>query len=338
VTVAVALVPVVLMLGLLRLLDSFKLVRLPTVLSAIGAGALIAASCLPVNSWLFDNSRLSIEAFTRYLAPAIEEILKAGFILLLLWRRRIGFLVDAAVLGFATGAGFALVENVHYLRELGDPSLALWLVRGLGTAVLHGTTTAVFAIVTKALLDSPRRRLAVAWLPGLALAFVLHSAFNHVPLPPLAMTTLLMLVLPLVMVVVFHYSERGTREWIGAGLDLDLELLELVRSEFFATTRFGTYLHELRARFGGMVAADMFCLLRLDLEVSIQAKAMLIAREAGLDVPPSEDLRDTLHEVECLQQTIGRTGLIALKPLQVTSDRDRWHRYVLREAARSTSR
>jgi hypothetical protein len=51
---------------------------------------------------------------------------------------------------------------------------------------------------------------------------------------------------------------------------------------------------------GGVVAADMFCLLRLDLEISVQAKALLLA----------------------------------LKPLQVVSDRDRWHRYLLAAAAR----
>jgi hypothetical protein len=131
------------------------------------------------------------------------------------------------------------------------------------------------------------------------------------------------------VVVVFQRSERATREWVGAGLDLDIELLDLVRSEHFASTRFGHYLQELRARFGGLVVADMFCLLRLELELSVQAKAMLLARDAGLDVPASEDLRASLQEIAYLQTTIGRTGLLSLRPLQVTSNRDRWHRYLL---------
>jgi hypothetical protein len=59
------------------------------------------------------------------------------------------FLVDAAQLGFAVGAGFAVVENIQYLRSLADASIALWLVRGLGTAVLHGATTAIFAMMSK---------------------------------------------------------------------------------------------------------------------------------------------------------------------------------------------
>jgi hypothetical protein len=253
--------------------------------------------------------------------------------MLLFWRRRIGFLVDAAVLGFAVGAGFALVENVDYLLNLGAAPLALWLVRGLGTAVLHGTTAAVFAMMTKAFADRRSPLLQRAWMPGLAVAFAIHSGFNHLLLPPLTMTALLLVVLPIVIVLVFQQSERATRDWVGAGLDLDVELLDLVRSEYFASTRFGTYLQELRGRFGGLVVADMFCLLRLDLEISVQAKAMLLAREAGLDIPVSDDLDASLRELAYLQSSIGRTGLLALRPLQVTSDRDQWHRYLLAAGA-----
>jgi hypothetical protein len=153
------------------------------------------------------------------------------------------------------------------------------------------------------------------------------------------MTALLLVVLPLVLLLVFERSESATREWIGAGLDLDMQLLDLVRSESFAGTRFGRYLQELRARFGGPVVADMFCLLRLELELSVQARAMLMAREAGLEIAVDEDLQASLQEIAYLRSSIGRTGLLALKPLQVTSHRDHWHRHLLargRAAAHAT--
>ena len=327
--IAVALVPVLLLLVLLQLMDSFKLVRFRSVAIAIGAGALAAIACLLLHDTIL--SRVDIEArlFMRYVAPVTEELCKAAFIVLLLWRNRVGFLVDAAVQGFAVGAGFALVENVDYLWHLGDAGLALWIVRGLGTAVLHGATTAVFAMVAKTLVDRRADNRALGLVPGLAVAIGIHSGFNHLPLPPLAMTALLLLVLPLVVVFVFQRSELVTREWVGAGLDLDLELLDLVRSEHFAYTRFGQYLQELRTRFTGPVVADMFCLLRLQLELSVQAKAMLLARESGLEVPITSDLYDSFREIDYLEASIGRTGLLALKPLQVTSGRDHWHRHLL---------
>lgn len=328
-SIALALVPVLLLLALLQLMDSFKLVRLPAVLAAIAAGAGVALACLWLNDWLFGVLAAEARTFSRYVAPVTEELLKAAFIVGLLWRRRIGFLVDAAVLGFAVGTGFALVENIDYLRHLTGADLSLWLVRGLGTAVLHGATTAVFAMVSKALLDRSGESRPLALLPGLWLAMGIHSAFNHVPLPPMAMTALLLAVLPPVVIVVFQRSEAATREWVGAGLDLDMQLLDLVRSDAFMFTRFGRYLQELRRRFAGPVVADMFCLLRLELELSVEAKAMLMAREAGLEVPVTGDLEASLQELAYLQASIGRTGLLALKPLQVVSGRDHWHQYLL---------
>jgi protease PrsW len=336
VSTAIALVPVLLLLALLQLMDSFKLVRLTSVLIAIAAGAVAAILLLPFHDWLIAALNIGVRPFTRYVSPVTEETLKAVFIVFLLWRRRVGFLVDAAVLGFGVGAGFAVIENIDYLRNLPQAKLTLWLVRGLGTAVLHGATTAVFAMVSKTLMDRWTDRQALALLPGLGIAIGIHSAFNHVPLPPLAMTFLILLVLPMVMIFVFQRSEAATREWVGAGLDLDIELLDLVRSEHFGYTRFGTYLQELRQRFNGLVVADMFCLLRLELELSVQAKAMLLAREAGLIIPVTPDLQISLDEIRYLQSSIGRTGLLALKPLQVTSDRDRWHRYLLGEAGKGS--
>jgi RsiW-degrading membrane proteinase PrsW (M82 family) len=76
-----------------------------------------------------------------------------------LWRvrfHRVGFPVDAGIIGFATGAGFSLVENIVYIDSIGGGTPLLWLVRGLGTAVMHGTTTAIIAIL--AVTGDDRRR------------------------------------------------------------------------------------------------------------------------------------------------------------------------------------
>jgi hypothetical protein len=40
-------------------------------------------------------------------------------------RRRIGFPVDAAQLGFAVGTGFAVIENLDYFRVLSDAGFVL---------------------------------------------------------------------------------------------------------------------------------------------------------------------------------------------------------------------
>lgn len=330
--VTIALVPVVAFLVMLWLMDSFRLVRPASIMSAILYGVVVAAAVLWLHEWLLDVRHVPAGILSRYIAPLTEETAKALLVVVLIATARVGFLVDAAVLGFAVGTGFALFENLSYLRSLTDAPIIVWVVRGLGTAMLQGATTAIFAMLSKTYADQRRNRLALAFLPGWAGAVVIHSTFNHRFLPPVAQMLLLLIVLPLLVLWVFARSERATREWVGAGLDLDLELLALVASEGFVLTHFGRYLRELRARMPGPVVADMFCLLRLELELSVQAKAMLLARERGVDVPIDDDLAASLAERRYLQQSIGTLGLLALKPLQVTSYRDTWHRHLLQQA------
>ena len=194
---------------------------------------------------------LSADFVSRYLAPITEETAKGLLVAALVVSGRVGFLVDAGVQGFAVGAGFALVENVLYLQALPDAPVALWLVRGLGTAMLHGATTAIVAMAGRARYDRRNRQVLAAFLPGFALAVGLHSASNHLLLHPVAQTLIILMILPAVVTWIFDRSERATREWVSAGLDLDLEVLQLVVSEHFSVTRFGEYLRELRERFPG---------------------------------------------------------------------------------------
>ena len=332
VNVVVALVPVLLFLGLLVFLDSFKLVSLRSVLVALAAGAAAALAGAQANGWLLDATGLPTHAYSRYGAPLVEETLKALWIVLLLRRGRVGFLVDAAVLGFAVGAGFALVENVEYLRALAEPRLLLWLVRGFGTAMLHGATTAIFAILGKVLADRHPGRPLLALLPGLLVAALAHSLYNHSLVSPLLAAGLLLVGLPVLLVLVFERSERATRDWLGVGLDSDLELLESIASGQALETRLGEYLQSLKSHFPGELVADMLCLLRIQAELAVRAKGLLLAREAGLEAPVGDDVRANLQELRYLETSIGRTGLLALKPVLRQSARDLWQVYFLEES------
>ena len=324
----VALLPVLLFLGVLFAMDSFKLLRWPSLAAALAYGGVAALGVLYLHR-LLPLEDVSTATVTRYVAPVTEEIAKALLLVYLLRTHRIGFLVDALVLGFAVGAGFSLVENIVYWRAVEGP-MWLWIVRGFGTAMLHGACTGIFATLAKTLAD--RHGGSVSWLAApLAAAIVIHSGFNHVLLPPAIQFAFMLLILPGLVLWIFEHSERVTRDWIGAGLDLDLELLNLVASDAFPHTRFGAYLQQLQARFPGLVVADMFCLLRLELELSAQAKGRLIARQAGLPLPVDADLHDALEERDYLQNAIGATGLRALEPLQITTHRDHWHRHLLRQ-------
>ena len=48
---------------------------------------------------------------------------------------------------FRVGCGFALIENLYVLWNAPDAGLATWVVRGFGTAIMHGGATAIVAVI-----------------------------------------------------------------------------------------------------------------------------------------------------------------------------------------------
>lgn len=327
--IVLSLIPVLLFLIALVGLDSYKLVRVQAILGAIVAGCLTAAVSLIVNTTFLEVAGVPVDVLAKYIAPLIEEVFKLVYVVILFRRRRIGFMVDAAIYGFGVGAGFALMENIYFLQTIQDQNPLIWIIRGLGTAVMHGGTTAIASIVAKTYADRRDSESFAMFFPGLILAIIIHSVFNHFFLPPVLSTVVLLLVLPTLVVLVYRYSEQSTRDWLGIGFDSDVELLEMINNGTFTESRVGQYLLSLRDRFPGEVVADMLCLIRIRNELSIKAKGILLMREAGFRVDPSPETRAIFSEMKHLEKTIGPTGQIALAPFLRTSSRDLWQMHML---------
>lgn len=325
----VGVLPVLLLLVGLRLMDSYKLVSPRAVAISFGMGVVAAGFAFLANVALL-RAGLDEALLRRFVAPVIEEALKAVWVVVLLRRARIGFLVDAGIHGFAIGTGFAVVENLYYASAVGRSAMSFWLVRGLGTAVLHGGTTAILAILTQSVAER-RGGAGGIWAvaPGFAIAVVAHSLYNHLLWSPLLATAAILLAMPLLLFAVYERSERATRDWLGTGLDSDVERLELILSGEERHTPIGDYLESLRHRFEGPVLADMLCLLRIHLELSIRAKGMLIARAAGLDIPHDASVQANLDELRFLERSIGKTGRLALLPLLGIGRRELWQVHLL---------
>lgn len=326
---ALGLAPVLAFLAALVLLDSYKLVKPRAVLSILACGMVAAGVCFFLNAFLLSASGLDFATFTRYVAPVIEEAAKALVIVLLIRAHRIGFLVDAAIFGFAVGTGFALVENLQYLRIAPDAGLGTWLARGFGTAILHGAASAIFAVMGLALLERAGRSRWRALLPGFAFAVVLHSAFNHFLLSPLAATAGVALLAPLLFGAVFERSEAALAEWLGKGFDADTRMLALISSGALSDSPVGRYLHALKDRFQGPVAADLLCYLRLHTELALRAKGVLMMRESGFDVALDAATREKFAELSYLERSLGKTGLLAIQPMLHMSHKDLWQLYML---------
>jgi hypothetical protein len=299
------------------------------VLGAIVLGCVTGVASYPLNMIGLQWLDVDFTTYTRYFAPLVEEALKALIIWVLMRNNRIGFLVDAAIFGFAVGAGFAIFENLYYLTILPDLKMGTWVVRGFGTAMMHGGATAIFAVIAHTMLEQYPTRGWIALLPGLSIAAITHSVFNHFFFTPIINTALVLGILPLLFTVVFDRSDKALSDWLGAGFDADTELLELINSGELSNSKVGLYLQSLREKFEGPVVADLLCYLRLHTELSIRAKGLLMMRESGFVNKAGEETRAKLEELNYLEESIGTTGKLAIKPFLRMRQKDLWQFYML---------
>jgi RsiW-degrading membrane proteinase PrsW (M82 family) len=315
VRVAVSLLPVLLFLFALVYLDTYKFMRLRYVLLAVFVGCLAALASLFANEGLSSLLGIDGTTFRRYIAPVVEEAIKGSYVVFLIARRRVGFMVDAAITGFAIGAGFAIVENAWYVGTLDTDNILVWIVRGFGTAVMHGGMTALFAIVSKSFFDRSGGTNPGAYLLAFLFASALHSIYNHFPVGPLLTTLIIYLTLPIILLFVFYRSERSTRGWLGQQMDVDAELLEMIHSGNISATPIGRYFQTIRDRFPPEMVFDMVCYLRLHAQAP----------------PGTAEHFDELHHLE---KSIGRTGRLALMPFLHTTPRETFQLHMLERMVR----
>lgn len=323
------LLPVCCFLAALVYLDSYKLIPLRWILGTIALGCGAALLSYPVNLVGLDVLNIDFVAYTRYVSPFVEESLKAIIIFMLVRHNRIGFLVDAAIFGFGVGAGFAIFENIFYLQTLPDMQIGSWIVRGFGTAVMHGGATAIFSVTSEALAGKDPTKGYIMYLPGFMMAVIVHSIFNHFFFTPIVNALLILILLPLLLAIVFQQSEKSVSDWLGTGFDADTELLRLINSGDFSNSKTGLYLDSLKEKFSGPIVVDLLCYLRLHTELSIRAKGVLMMRESGFTNKAGDETKAKLEELKFLESSIGATGRLAIKPFLRMSQKDLWQFYML---------
>jgi RsiW-degrading membrane proteinase PrsW (M82 family) len=323
----IALLPVVTFLALLLHLESFRLVDFRTVVRMLLLGALLAAASYLLNSYLIDAMHFDIRGYSRYVAPIVEESLKAGVLVYLFARNRIGFMVDAAILGFAIGAGFALIENVYYLYSFPGANIGVWLVRGFGTAIMHGGATAIFGVMAQSLTNRHAKFNPLLYLPGLALAIALHGAFNNSADYPLLTTLITLLVLPLALFVVFAKSEHAVHHWLLTDYRSHQHLLSHIRSGEFQHSEAGRFILDLSGKFDEKVVADLFSYIQLHTELVLRIEKISLANDKGESVAITEADWEAFDRLHALEREIGKTALLVVWPHLQFSRKELWELY-----------
>ena len=326
-----ALIPVLVLLTIFVWLDAFKLMRLREVLVLLAVGGLCAVAVYPISGKMLDTLPIGFSNYSRFVAPWIEEALKAVVMILLFRLNRIGYKLDAVISGFAIGAGFSVVENIFYLTLFPDYGAGTWLVRGLGTAVMHGTTLALLAAIAHELAEREMREAAAAFhfnllwfVPGYLLAVAIHTAFNQFPDRPLLAMMAAILVAPLAILAIFQLGTNEAQRWLATEHAEHKAQLETLRSGQWPDSPAGRKIGALAARLDPEAAKRVRRYWELQAWLVAEAEEALIEEAEGDADFDGGKVRSALDELGGLRKALGRSTYAALSALLPFSRNDYW--------------
>jgi RsiW-degrading membrane proteinase PrsW (M82 family) len=336
----IALTPVGLLLVLFDRLDVFNVIRMRTILTLVAVGAAIATVSFIANWRVMDGFPIGMGNYSRYVAPIVEETLKVTPLLWLFFRNRIGFKLDAAIAGFAIGAGFSVIENLWYLFTLPDTNVSAWLVRGFGTAVMHGGATALFAVISHEMTERQAEASAATYrfnpllfLPGLGLAIVIHSAFNHLGSQPLLAMAATLMLIPATLFLTFARNDRAARQWLKADQARHIQLLADIRAGRFAETDEGHALKALAAKLPPQRADALMAYAELSIEMVLRAEELILAAQESGSVSITDADREKLRQLASSERELGAAVVEAVSAALGLTRNDLWELQSFRRRA-----
>ncbi len=334
---SVALLPVLVLVGLFIWLDVFKLMTVWETLGLLMLGALAAVAAYPVSGVFLDQLPLGFSNYSRFAAPWVEEILKGAVIVGLFAFNRIGFKLDAVISGFAVGAGFSVVENIIYLTRFPELTAPVWMVRGLGTAVMHGTTLAILAAIAHEFAERETRDAAheysfnLLWfVPGLLTAVALHTVFNQFPDRPLVAMMGTLLFAPLALMAIFRFGASEAQQWLSVEREAHRSQLETLRAGQFPEDASGRRVAALAGRCNPQTATHIREYCEALTALVLTAEEVLLQQSGDSD-RVSVDAAATFQRVDALKRQLGPSTLAALTPLLPFSRNDYWELSELKE-------
>ncbi|MEO1252273.1 MAG: PrsW family glutamic-type intramembrane protease [Pseudomonadota bacterium] len=310
----VGLSPVIVFLALLLQFDAFKLVRLSFVLKLIAAGIGVALAAYFLSPILMDRLGADYFFYMRFVGPVVEEILKASIVLFLIRANKIGFAMDAVIAGFAIGAGFALLENYYYLFAVGETQTAVWVVRGFGTAIMHGGVTALFAVITQLITPQQKTaRLPYHAIPGLAAAIILHAVYNQFILEPVMSAIVVMTGLAFMLGFILHRGQQSIDTLLQVDFARYHALLDEIRSGEFGEHKTGKLLKSLRIRLDPSETAEINRYVELHTELVLFGEQVIDAQARGEPLEITDAIREKLAQFNYLDERVGRSVRMLLK-------------------------
>ena len=328
---SVALIPVLVLLGVFVWLDAFKLMSVKEVLVLLVLGGVGAIAAYPVSGRLLDALPIGFSSYSRFVAPWIEEAIKAAIMIALFRMNRIGYKLDAVISGFAIGAGFSVVENIIYLTIFPNYATGTWLVRGFGTAIMHGTTLAILAAIAHEFAERETRASAadfdfnLMWfIPGYGIAVALHMAFNQFPDRPLIAMLGSILIAPVALIAILSFGTAEAERWLKSEYADHKAQLDALRAGRWPDGPAGKKIAALAHRLDAESRNRMRRYWELQAWLVAEAEETMIEEAEGDAVFDPAQIRAAIAELDGLRRALGRSTFAALQALLPFSRNDYW--------------
>jgi protease PrsW len=329
----VSLLPVLIFLVVLDHFDDHNLIRYYHIVPTILAGAALAGLAFFINSQALYEFGLDFRMYTRFGAPVVEECLKGALMIYFFRTSRIGYSTDAAIRGFAIGAGFAVIENLYYLYQSVDLHLGVWIIRGFGTAIMHGGVTAIFGVMAAQLTEENHKHSVILFLPGLIVAMTLHSMYNHFPGNPVLSSFGSSVAIAAALAWLFKGDMANIHKDLTGDLAEHKELYQKLSAHDFILTEDGRFMADLHTEFEAYVVDDILKYLHLHTELVITAESRLIAWQEGDVSPVGQDIRNQFNRLRDLEQSIGKGAIDTILPKIKMTRQELWKLYMLESRA-----
>ena len=333
-----ALVPVLILLAIFNWLDAFELMSMREILLLLGLGGVAAVVCYPISGRMIDVLPIGFNFYSRFVAPWIEEFVKGLVIVGLFRMNKIGYKLDAVISGFAIGAGFSVVENIIYLMRFPDYGAGTWLVRGLGTAVMHGTTLAILAATAHEFAERENRESAgrfnfrLWWfIPGYLAAVAIHTAFNQFPDHPMVAMMGAIMLSPVLLVAVLNFGTSEAQAWLNGEYETHKVQLAALEAGGWPDGPASARIAALAERLGPEAADRIRGYWKTQAYLVVEAEETMIEESEGDAEFNRQRIADAFADRDRYRRELGKSAFAALSRILPFSRNDNWEVDELRQ-------
>lgn len=338
--VAISLVIPIVFLFALRSFDLHKTAKFGMNIATLIGGIVAYMLAAQINPAVANSGWLEWRQVVRYVAPVVEEILKAIILIYLVNRADFNYIVDGALYGFGAGIGFAIIENVEYVRGNIDSAMLVALARVFSTNLMHATSSGLIgtSLAFHRGNQNKQQGLLVVF-GGYILAIFFHGLFNTMVNAGafLAFAIIYGVVWAALIWFAIRRGMDTQKGWVGEKLGMeDRVTKEETRAVTGIDKMVDTLIEPFRERFGDEKVHLVKDLMYKQAEMGIKRK-LLEATPSPTKRKEVEDIIQGLYrEMEFLRKEIGMYQMMFVREVYLGQDIRLWDRIHARIAETST--